>query len=189
MGNRGCLHDQHQRVVRRFKGKLWILCLLQFKGRKRAVMSPDRYTELFFLDEATGLAAGHRPCGECQRTRYVEFRDAWTRANPSYAGAGPVSASQMDAVLHQERLDSHREKRIHEADHADLPSGAMVVSNQSDRALLVLGGDLYPWSMSGYGAPAPRPARGLARVLTPPSIVAALAAGYAAEIHPSARRA
>src|SRR5262249_11244908 len=100
MGNRGVLHDGEGRIVRPWRQKRWIACLLQFKGRKRAVMSPGRYTELFFLDEATALAAGHRPCAECLRDRFTAFRDAWIRGR----AAGKVTAPEIDSRLHTERL-------------------------------------------------------------------------------------
>ena len=188
MGNRGCLHDDERRIVRHQKPsyRTWILCLLEFKGRKRTVMTPKLYTELFFLDEATGFAAGHRPCGECQRGRYRAFVDAWARGNPGLVSSAVPRAAEMDAVLHRERLDERSEKRVHEADFADLPDGAMVALDPENRAFLVRGDNLYPWSFEGYGSRVPKPARGAARLLTPPSIVNALAAGYAAAVHPSA---
>jgi hypothetical protein len=110
MGNRGCLHDDQQQIRRPFAGKRWIICVLEFRGRYRRVMTPRRYTELFFLDEATALAAGHRPCAECQHARYLVFREIWAEANPDLVGAS-FSADAMDGVLHAERLDSRRRKR------------------------------------------------------------------------------
>jgi hypothetical protein len=150
-------------------------------------MTPNQYTELFFLDEATGLAAGHRPCGECQRARYRAFVEAWARGNPGLAGGVPPKAPAIDAVLDRERLDEHREKRVHLADLAALPDGAMVTLDRDDRAYLILAGSLYPWSFEGYGSPVPKTERGEAWLLTPPSIVNALAAGYVAAVHPTAR--
>jgi hypothetical protein len=187
MGNRGCLHDERRRIVRDHRGEGWILCLLEFKGRQRTVMTPRSYTELFFLDEATGLAAGHRPCAECQRHRYRDFLDAWRRGNPTMLAGVAPNAAGLDAVLHRERLDSKGCKRVHPAHLADLPSGAMIEGDREDQAFLVLGGALYPWSIAGYGPPVPRPERGEARVLTPPSILGALAAGYVPSLHASAR--
>src|SRR5688572_30036447 len=150
-------------------------------------MTPKLYTELFFLDEATGLAAGHRPCGECQRARYRAFVEAWTRGNPGLVDGAAPRAAEIDAVLQSERLDERRQKRIHEDDFAGLPDGALVALAPEDRAFLVRGDKLYPWSFEGYGSPLPKPARGLAGVLTPPSILNALAAGFAAGVHPSVR--
>jgi hypothetical protein len=149
-------------------------------------MTPKLYTELFFLDEATGFAAGHRPCGECQRARYRAFVDAWTRGNPGLVRGAAPRAAELDSVLQSERLDERRQKRVHEADFGGLPDGALVALVAEDRAFLVRGDRLYPWSFEGYGSSVPRPARGLARLLTPPSIVNALAAGYTVALHPSA---
>ena len=99
MGNRGCLHDDQQRIRRAFACKRWIICVLEFRGRRRAVMTPGRYTELFFLDEATALAAGHRPCAECQHARYLLFRETWAAANPDLSGGASPSADVIDGVL------------------------------------------------------------------------------------------
>jgi hypothetical protein len=188
MGNRGCLHDEHRRILRHHRGERWILCLLEFKGRQHTVMTPRHYTELFFLDEATGLAAGHRPCAECQRGRYRDFRDAWTRGNPELTSGGVApNAAGLDGVLHRERLDSNGAKRVHPADFADLPDGAIVEGDREDEAFLVFRDALYAWSIAGYGPPRPRPRRGRARVLTPPSILGALATGYLPSVHASAR--
>jgi hypothetical protein len=187
MGNRGLLHDDRRRVVRNFRLERWLLCVLDFKDRKRTVMAPGQYTELFFLDEATGLAAGHRPCFECQRPRYREFVDAWTRSNPDLAGNATPTAARLDAVLHEERIDSLGKKRIHEADLAEMPIGAMILADDGVQPMLVAEDALYPWSVTGYGPPVRRPARGRARMLTPPSVAGALRAGYVASVHPSAR--
>ena len=100
MGNRGCLHDAQQRIRRTFAVKRWIICVLEFKGRHRQVMAPGQYTELFFLDEATALAAGHRPCAECQRARYDLFRAHWAGRGRTLPGA-----DDMDDVLCRLRAD------------------------------------------------------------------------------------
>lgn len=105
MGNRGCLHDASGRITRPYRLTAWIYCLLEFKGRRRAVMSPGKYTELFFLDEATALAAGHRPCAECQRGRYNEFMAYWGKANAELLGGEKLRAGAVDAVLQRERVD------------------------------------------------------------------------------------
>lgn len=187
MGNRGCLHDQHQQIRRAFVGQRWILCLLQFRGRHRSVMSPGRYTELFFLDEATGFAAGHRPCAECQRERYRLFRDTWVVANPGLAGSATPSANDLDAQLHAERLDDRRGKRMYEDNLTTLSTGAMVLLENDERPMLVLANHLRPWTSRGYGAAIPRPDGGRVRVLTPRSIVRAIVAGFPVGLHGSAR--
>src|SRR5512141_2915473 len=100
MGNRGALHNDQGQIRRQFQGQRWIICLLEFKGRRRSIMMPGQYTELFFLDEATALAAGHRPCAECQRERFNLFREFWAAANPELAGAARPAATVIDAALH-----------------------------------------------------------------------------------------
>ena len=179
MGNRGCLHDAQQRIRRPFAVKRWIICVLEFKGRHRTVMTPGQYTELFFLDEATALAAGHRPCAECQRGRYDLFREHWAGRGRARPGA-----DAMDDVIHAERLDARRAKRTYAEPLARLPDGAMVASD--GQAYLIQDGAVLRWTPSGYEeGRRPRRARAY-RVLTPRSIVRALARGYPAGIHPSA---
>ena len=181
MGNRGCLHDARQRIRRPFAVKRWIICVLQFKGRRRTVMSPGRYTELFFLDEATALAAGHRPCAECQRERYLLFRRHWAAAT---AGRGEPPADAMDDVLHAERLDAGRGKRTYTERLSRLPSG-VVVADGTD-AYLVRAGAMMTWSPEGYRPARPGSIPAQVRVLTPPSIVEAIARGYPVDVHASA---
>jgi hypothetical protein len=180
MGNRGCLHDAAGRIRREYVGKRWIYCLLEFKGRRRQVMTPGRYTELFFLDEATALAAGHRPCAECQRERYLEFRRCWMAGQGRRGPSEPPSVDELDAALHAERLGAGRRPDVEP--WAGLPDGIMVAGQ--DRAHLVHDRRLLPWTPSGYDAPR----RGLPaalRVLTPPSILAAIRQGYAVQHQPA----
>jgi hypothetical protein len=185
MGNRGCLHDEEQRIRRPFALRRWIICLLEFRGRHRVVMTPGRYTELFFLDEATALAAGHRPCAECQRERYRLFREKWVAANPGLNLPPSPLADEMDRVLHVERLDAERRKRTHPAPAAELPPGVMIVD--SDGILfLVLEDRLVRWAPGGYSESLPRPSVGAVQVLTPPSVVRAIREGYPVLLHPSA---
>jgi hypothetical protein len=186
MGNRGCLHDARQQIRRLYQGKRWIICRLKFKGRHRLVMSPGLYTELFFLDEATALAAGHRPCAECSRARFDLFRALWTSANPGLAGRSKPSAPFIDNVLHDERLTAANEKVTHEARLSQLPNGSFVTVDSSMPCYLVLNGHLLAWSPAGYAQKLSRPDDRLVRVLTPKSIVRTLAMGYRAVIHPSA---
>src|SRR5688500_3677085 len=107
MGNRGCLHDVHNHPVRQYESRRWIICVLDFKGRKPAPMPPGQYTSLFFLDEASALAAGHRPCAGCQRERFTDFRRHWAAANPGLAGSLMPSVDTIDAALHRERISDH----------------------------------------------------------------------------------
>lgn len=188
MGNRGCLHDGRQRIRRAFACRRWLICVLEFRGRRRTVMAPGRYTELFFLDEATALAAGHRPCAECQHSRYRLFRQTWAAANPDCVTSATPFAGEMDRVLHAERIGPGGIKRTHPGFLSGLPTGTMV-ADRADRPFLVLGRLLVPWRPGGYGPAIPRPTGIDFRVLTPRSIVRSLVAGYPVDIHPSARQA
>src|SRR6516225_7744293 len=126
MGNRGVLHDSEGRIKRAWQLKRWIVCVLEFKERKRQVMTPGHYTELFFLDEATAFAAGHRPCAECRRVRFLDFCNAWARAHPSKDASPRPSATMIDDRLHAERIASNRSKRSYMAALDDLPDGVFV---------------------------------------------------------------
>jgi hypothetical protein len=183
-GNRGCLHDEHGTIRRRYNGKRWIACRLEFRGWKRErLLQPGRFTELFFLDEATAFAAGHRPCALCRHADYREFVTLWHKFHPG----DDVGADAMDARLHAERVDAYsRAQRRHEAPFNARPDGAFVL--YGDAPYLVLGERLLRWTAAGYGVPTTRP-RGRATVLTPSSLVAVLHAGWqpvVALLHPSA---
>jgi hypothetical protein len=183
MGNRGCLHDENRFLrTARWRSKLWICCVLEWQGVRRDVMPPGRWTALFFLDEATALAAGHRPCAYCRNDAYQAYRGAWQKA----AGlAAPPRAVEMDAQLHPERVDRPaRRQRTTQARAGDLPDGVMI--RLDGRLWLLARGELREWSFGGYGAPRPAPASGLVEVLTPPSSVAVLAQGYRPLLHPTA---
>ncbi len=187
LGNRGCLHDEHQHLKRNYQLQRWIICVLDFKGRRRTVMTPGQYTELFFLDEATALAAGHRPCAECQRTRFNEFRSIWAQANIDLAGSAKPLATQIDAVLHHERLDVNERKITYSDRLAALPDGTFIQLSGDDTAWLVMGDQVLAWSAFGYTQHIERPAgQTTVTVLTPRSIVRTLTAGYRAQLHPSA---
>jgi hypothetical protein len=172
MGNRGHLHDAQQRLVRPFQLQRWLICVLDFKGRHRPLMRPGHYTELFFWDEATALAAGHRPCAECQRPRFVAFKRCWQTGN----GLPETKTPDMDARLHAERTaPAHTHARLR-----DLPDGTFV--EWQGQACLLQSSALRVWSFAGYGAAEEVPAGAEARVLTPMSIVRAIAAGYPVEV-------
>ena len=166
MGNRGVLHDESKAIVAPWRVKRWITCALRFHGRHRQVFAPRRYSELFFLDEATAFAAGHRPCAECRRERYKEFRAAWGAA---------AGADEIDAVLHAERVTPQGGKRTYQAELLELPVGTMVEVNGAP--CLVRDGSLWPWSFSGYGKPVRLKNQNVI-VLTPRSIVRAFARGF-----------
>jgi hypothetical protein len=185
-GNRGCLHDDEGRIRRPYAVKRWIACRMRFKGwHREPLMQPGRFTELFFLDEATAMAAGHRPCALCRHEDYARFVAGWRRLHGE-----PVGADAIDARLHAERLDPDmRGRRLHRAAFAELPDGAFV---QVDGApWLAHGGRLLRWSPEGYHEVVARPRRGDADVITPPSLVATLAQGWDPAVplfHPSVTR-
>jgi hypothetical protein len=183
-GNRGCLHDANRRIRHRYNGKRWIACRLEFGGRHRApLLQPGRYTELFFLDEATAFAAGHRPCALCRREDYDRLTEIWRELHP-----GQIGADAIDAQLHSERVNPEtRAQRAHEGTLDDLPDGTFVL--RDDEPCLVLGSALLRWTAAGYTARIARPAHETAIVLTPPSLVAVLHAGWQPLVpllHPSA---
>ena len=168
-GNRGCLHDDAGRIRRRYNGKRWIACRLRFRGwHREPLMQPGRFTELFFLDEATAFAAGHRPCALCRREDYDRFAEIWRRIHPGQTGADAI-----DAQLHGERLDPNtRAQRHHEAPFDELPDGAFVLHDREPR--LVRGPNLLRWTPSGYAGATRRPSRAQAVLITPPSSVEVL---------------
>jgi hypothetical protein len=180
MGNRGILHNAQREVVRDYQVRRWIACKLEFRGRHRAVMQPGHYTELFFLDEAAALADGHRPCAECRFEDYRAFQRAWHDAFPHAS----LSADDMDAVLHAERRARPFQKRTYVAQIDSLPDGTYI--SLDGRAWLVLNEVLLAWSGDVYIERARRPRNRQVTVLTPPSIVAVLRAGYQPALHRSA---
>jgi hypothetical protein len=187
MGNRGILHDATQRLgAARWRHPHWICCRLAFKGRRREVMAPGRYTELFFLDEATALAAGHRPCRECRRDDFRRFQAAWRRA----FAAADATAPAIDRVLHKARIDPRTRGQIRfQAPLDDLPDGSFIVlPDAPSTPLLIVGERLLPWRPSGYGPARARPVTARCLVLTPGPTVALLRAGYVPTLHPTATR-
>jgi hypothetical protein len=180
MGNRGILHDAERRIVRDSQVRRWIACVLQFRGRQRQVMQPGSYTELFFLDDAAAMAAGHRPCAECRHADYVRFVDLWRQVNGS-----ATSADAIDRVLHAERRLGPWRKRTFDGDLANLPDGAYVALDE--RAWLVKGDDLLAWSADRYAERRPRSsAPRQVTVLTPRSLVELLRTGYQPLLHSTA---
>lgn len=183
MGNRGCLHDAQGRIRRPMRLTAWIYCLLDFKGRKRQVMAPGKYTELFFLDEATALAAGHRPCAECQRGRYNEFMRCWGKANAGLLGGEKLRAPAVDAVLQRERFGEGGSKLTFRAKLKEVPAGCFVVLNgQPGEAHLVVEGGVRRWREEGYEAFEKVAGETRVEVLTPASTVKTIEAGF----HPAA---
>jgi hypothetical protein len=182
MGNRGgALHNADREIVRGYTSRRWIACVLKFRDRHRLVMSPNRYTELFFLDEAVAFAAGHRPCAECRRERYNTFRGAWARDKQQDR---LPSADEMDVDLHSARIDK-RKKVTYEAPLRSLPDGCFV--RIEGGAHLVLGDALLFWTPEGYSKRDAHPKNSLVTVLTPKPIVGCFRQGYRPEIHETAR--
>jgi hypothetical protein len=177
MGNRGgALHNSEREIVRTYKSRRWITCVLEFRGRHRTVMSEGRYTELFFLDEAVAFAAGHRPCAECRRERFNAFKDAWQRA---MGLARRPFADEMDIELHRARIES-RKKVTYAAVMDSLPDGCFV---QIDgRACLIWGDALWLWTPEGYSRRDAGPSDSIAMVLTPEPIVRCIRNGYKPEV-------
>lgn len=187
MGNRGCLHDENQTIVRYYRGKGWIICLTEYKGKRLEVMAPGENTQIFFLDEATGLAAGHRPCSTCQHDKFNAFQQHWGAANADLVGTDKPLAPAIDAHLHQERLPRERypvpvsggQRVLFEQHARSLPTGCFVVLEQHPYLVLQREGLLLPWSPEGYDR-----AQAIAvpdqpvQVLTPQSVVRALEHGY-----------
>jgi len=180
-GNRGCLVDSSGKIARQFKEIRWIICVLDFKGRRHPMMAPGRYTGLFFLDEVTALAAGHRPCAECQRDRFNLFRSYWATANPALSRSDKPLAPVIDTVLHKERIGSR--KLCYSIDK--LPDGTFV-TNDDVHAYLVLKNNLLLWTPGGYLRESVANIGSPVRILTPASVVRTLLAGYPVAIHSSA---
>jgi hypothetical protein len=183
-GNRGNLHGRGTTVLRFHGGRLWIVCALAHKDQLLVQWSPGRYTLLFFHDEAVAFAAGHRPCAECRHRAFTEFADAWAAAH----GGGRPYVPEMDAVLHAERRRDRDGRRILTAmPWADLPDGVFVMDGEDPA--VVAGDQLTRYDPVGnaYGEHRPRPQSGTAVVITPPSTVAVLRAGYPVQIADEAR--
>ncbi len=182
LGNRGCLHNAAGSIVRNFQLKRWIYCLLHFKDRRRKLMQPGRYTELFFLDEATALAAGHRPCAECQRNRYLEFNTHWKQVT-GLVDEEMLGADDLDRELHAERLDAQQRRQTFAAIGADLPDGVMVLWGKEPLPYLLWQQRFLSWMPSGY-----RPASSSfslsepVQVLTPQTVVGVIRAGFRPDV-------
>ncbi|MBC7886214.1 MAG: hypothetical protein H7X99_12110 [Saprospiraceae bacterium] len=173
MGNRGHLHKESQQIIRNFQLKRWIICVLDFKQRKRTLMQKGRYTELFFADEATALASGHRPCAECQRSRFNTFSTIWKTANQ----LSEATTQEIDEYLHKERTNPDKPFLIME----DLPDGVFMEYNS--KPYLKNDGKIYSWSFGGYDGPIAWTENKKVKVLTPMSIVKTYSAGFLPDIN------
>jgi hypothetical protein len=185
MGNRGILHDRDNNVVSPWLPKVWVTCILSFKGVVRPQPSRQgRYAEVFFLDEVTAFAAGHRPCARCQRERHLEFKSAWLQANVPEDVRSSMTVSEIDNVLHSERTTHAGGKRSFDARLSELPLGAMF--EHEGLAYLLDARGCLQWSFGGYGSPKAIDTATTVKLLTPPSIVRVFANGFAPLVHHSA---
>lgn len=187
MGNRGCLHDDNGRLIKVWARLPWVTCVLDYKGRHRQIMAPGKYTELFFLDEATALSAGHRPCGTCQKARYEEFKRLWLATNATGRHTAANSIADIDAFIHAERYASAGEKAVWKAAIGELPEGVVYLrSSDPNQPWLKWQGAMQQWSPEGYSHAEPLDDKEPVRVITPKSIVRTLTAGFKPRVHPSA---
>ncbi len=186
MGNRGILHDENKNLKSVSKIKGWVTCKLEFKDRKLELMAPNRYTELFFLDEATAFSAGHRPCAECRRDRYNEFKLKWLEANRELLDGQKESIGNIDKILHTERINK-KEKVSYVAYMNELPSGTIF---EDEKILyLVWNSELYEWNYEGYSVSNKSILSKEVRVLTPKSYVRMFKKGFVPFVHDSVKEA
>jgi len=185
LGNRGILHNDKKQIVTQWRNKAWITCQLQFKDRESTVFEPNSYSQLFFADEATAFAAGHRPCAECRRGRFKEFKAEWIKANREMVEAENPSIVEIDKILHLERFSEDKRKRTFQAKLGSLPSGTLV--DLGGEAILLWRDQLLTWSFDGYGrSDQPLLASQFVSVLTPSSVVRMFASGFIPQVHISA---
>lgn len=185
LGNRGILHNDKKQIVTQWKSKAWLTCQIEFKGRESPVFEPNSYSQLFFVDEASAFAAGHRPCAECRLERFKEFKAAWIEANRELIQGENPTIADIDKVIHAERVTEEKRKRTFVAQFGSLPAGTMIEVDGTP--LLVWRGKLLPWSFEGYGkSQAPLPSSTSVQVLTPASVVRVFAAGFTPQVHLSA---
>ncbi|MDE2420453.1 MAG: hypothetical protein KGO49_04630 [Gammaproteobacteria bacterium] len=184
MGNRGILHDEKKEIVAPWRHKSWVTCRLSFQSYKREIFSQNNYSELFFLDEATAFSAGHRPCAECRRDRFNEFKLAWCKANPDRISSNLVSIKEIDTQLHIDRATLGKQKNTYRARFQDLPEGTFI--DIEGKAHLLWNKHLYLWSFSGYTKISLiiKPSTEVT-VLTPHSIINMLHQGFTPQVHES----
>jgi len=182
-GNRGCLHDAERRIVTSSARVAWVTCRLEWKDIRRTLMAPGKYTELFFLDEATAFAAGHRPCGDCRAERLLEFERAWAQAVEGRPGEVAL-VSRIDPTLKRDREERRGVQRRFVARAGDLPDGVMVqLPGEEANARLKWQGQYLKWSPAGYGQARAVELKTTLTVLTPACTVKVLAAGYVPQVH------
>jgi hypothetical protein len=176
LGNRGVIHNHQQQIIRPYKLKAWITCVLEFRGRHREVMQPDCWTELFFMDEATAFSAGHRPCFQCRYQDHRRFKAYWLKGNPQYGFDLKTPVALIDNILQTERLTADKSKVTYPENPGALPNGTFV--SYLEKPYLVKDNQLYLWRPGGYEKPVIPPEIEKLSVLTPRSIVNMFHAGY-----------
>ncbi|QTE37298.1 hypothetical protein J3L18_30055 [Mucilaginibacter gossypii] len=180
LGNRGVIHNEDKEIVRAFKIKAWITCALEFRGRHREIMQPDRWTELFFLDEATAFSAGHRPCFQCRYKDHQRFKEFWLKGNPQYGFDMKTPVAKIDDILQAERITADKSKVTYQEKLKALPNGTFVIYD--GKSHLLKDNQLYLWSPAGYLKGIRLPNVDIITVLTPRSIVNMFSAGYVPQI-------
>ena len=187
-GNRGVIHNERKEIIKNHAVKYWITCVLEYKNARRSVMSPNRWTELFFLDEATAFAAGHRPCGFCRHADFKRFKELWLSTNgEKYGLTTKTKMDIIDAFIHQERLDENGLKMTFKSILNALPNGTFITFDDMSKAYLWYQQNLYEWSFNGYVKVLQFDKNQVVNVLTPLSYVAVFKAGYVPEVHFSAK--
>jgi hypothetical protein len=186
-GNRGVIHNAEKKIVKNHNIKAWICCVLTYKNFQRTVMTPNRWTELFFLDEATAFAAGHRPCGFCRHPDFKRFKTLWLSANgKQYGLTNESKMTDVDTVIHQERLDENGLQKTCKAPLSDLPDGTFIAFDDPNQAYLWYQNQLFAWSFGGYAKVLSFDNQQVVTVLTPLSYVNVFKAGYVPQVHFSA---
>jgi hypothetical protein len=183
-GNRGVIHNNQKEIIKNHAVKYWITCLLKYKNMHRAVMMPNRWTELFFLDEATAFAAGHRPCGFCRHADFKRFKNLWLQANGAqYGFTANTKMDVIDAIIHAERLDANNQQKTFSAPLLSLPDAVFIKRPTKENAYLWYEQEIYQWSFKGYKKINGIDKNTIVDVLTPKSYVEVLKLGYKAQVH------
>ncbi len=180
LGNRGIIHNEQKEIIAPFKIKGWVTCRLEFKGRKRELMAKGRYTELFFLDEATAFSAGHRPCAECRRTRYNEFKTKWLEANQNLLPDTSTSITNIDKIIHQDRIDK-KQKVTYQDKMNLLPKGTMIQIDSIE--YIIWNKEVFKWTFEGYEPTHINITDKNVIVLTPKSYVEMFKKGFIPSVH------
>jgi hypothetical protein len=185
-GNRGVIHNEQKQIIKHHAVKYWITCVLEYKGKRRELMTPNRWTELFFLDEATAFAAGHRPCGFCRHADFKRFKQLWLQANgKKYGLTANVKMDVIDNCIHKERLDKNNLQKTFTAILNTLPNGVFIKLNDNTGAYLWHRQQLYQWSFGGYQKITVVDTNQAVQVLTPASYVEVFRLGYEVQVHVS----